>query len=363
MKTRRAVTSIVPKSWKLPFFLNPFSYFVLELAIDLGTANTRIHLKGKGIVLQEPTVIAQQQKTNMIMAVGHQAEQMMGRAPKNITISRPLAHGVISDFDMTQALLAFLFDKLRRAPGQVPLPKFPRVLIGIPAGVTEVERKAVIDAGLAAGARRVFIVEEPIAAAIGAGLPISKATASMILDIGAGTSEIAIVSGGGIVTSRSLPVAGDELDDAIVNWIRESKNVLTGHKTAEELKRQMSLNRDIEGELPVRGRDLTTGLPREISINKSELVEALKHPLEQIIDMVREIIEETPPELVADLVPTGLVLSGGGSLLHGLDQYLADVLHIPVRVAENPELAVIKGLALILEDTSLLESLQIPWGS
>lgn len=363
MKPKRSKLRSFGKKVSLPAGLNPFSYFFLELAIDLGTANTRIHVKNKGIVMQEPTVIAQQLKTGAIVAVGSQAEQMVGRAPKNMNISRPLAHGVISDFDMIQALLGVFFEKLRHRPGSMPfLPKFPKVLIGIPAGVTEVERKAVIDAGLAAGARRVVIVEEPIAAAIGAGLPVSQATASMILDIGAGTSEIAIVSGGGIVTSRSLPVAGDEMDEAIVNWIREKQNILIGHKTAEEVKRQMSLHDGQSSEVSMRGRDLTTGLPKEIMMTKSDLINALEHPLDQIVDMVRETIEEAPPELVADLVPTGLILAGGGSLLPGLDKYLADILHVPVRVADHPELCVIKGLSLILEDRQLLEDLQIPWG-
>lgn len=335
----------------------------MELAIDLGTANTRIHVKNKGIILNEPTVISRQERGGKVVAVGLQAEEMLGRAPKNIITSRPLEHGVISDFDMAEALLEYFFKKLQRQPGRFPFPLFPRVLIGIPAGVTEVERKAVVDAGLSAGARRVFLVEEPMAAAIGADLKIKEAKANLILDIGAGTSEVAVVSWGGVVVSKSTPIAGDEINNTIVNWIRERFNVLVGDKSAEVLKKQLNVHADDQNSpLTIRGRNLNSGLPKEIQVERDELRQALHRPVQQIIELVRDIIEETPPELVADLVHTGLVLSGGGAKLAGIDQLLAENLEIPVRIAESPELCVIRGLSQILENPKLLEKVQVAWG-
>lgn len=346
---------------------NVFDYFLsslfVDLAIDLGTSNTRVHIKNKGIVLNEPTVIAQHKQTGKIVAVGKQAEDMLGRAPKNIVTSRPLEHGVISDFDMTQALIGYFFKHLRKQPGRFSLPIFPRVLIGVPAGITEVERKAVVDAGLNAGARKVFLVEEPMAAAVGAELPIDEAKASMILDIGAGTAEVAVVSWGGVVVSRSTTMAGDEFNSTIANFIRERHNVLVGDMSAERLKRKINIMRDEEGEsLTIRGRNLNSGLPKEIVISRENIREALLAPVRQVAELVRDIIEETPPELVSDLVPRGLVISGGGAQLLGIDRYLSEVLEIPVRVADNPDLCVIKGLAKILDDRSLLEKVQVAWG-
>lgn len=348
------------------FFRDIFSRFFIDLAVDLGTANTRVHLKGKGIILNEPTVIARQEKGGRLVAIGKQAERMLGRTPKNIETSRPLKNGVISDFDMTQELLRYFVKRVQRAQTILPISLFSRMLIGIPAGVTEVERKAVVDAGLSSGVRRVFLVEETVASALGAGLSIDNAEVSLVMDIGAGTSEIAVLASGGVVVSKSIPIAGDVMDQHIVNWIREHHNILVGEKSAEKLKIRLGLgikvSQDDAGDLLIRGRDLSSGLPKEVSMIPEEVREGLLPPVVQITELVRAMIEETPPELVADMVASGLTLTGGGALLSGLDIYLAESLHIPVRVAESADLCVIKGLAIILDNQDLLDQLQVAWG-
>ena len=335
-----------------------------ELAIDFGTTNTRIYVKHTGIILNEPTVIARHQKTERTMAVGKQAESMLGKAPKTIVATRPLERGVISDFESAQALLTFFIKQISRQPKRFPINLLTTIVVAIPAGVTEVERKAFIDAGLSAGARKVLLLEKPMAAAIGADLPFDDAKASMVLDIGGGVSEVAVLSWTGIVNNQLLPVAGDEIDHQLVEWLRNTHNILVGKQTAERLKFSIHISDNERSELlKARGRDLSTGLPREVLLQHSDVAKAISKPLHQLAEMVHDLIEETPPELVADLVSTGLVVVGGGARLMGIDQFLADRLQIPVKLAENPDLAVIKGLAKVLENPRLLDKVQVAWGN
>lgn len=335
-----------------------------EIAVDLGTSNTRIYLKGSGIVINEPTVIARLKRGGKIVAVGVQAQQMLGRAPQNIQIIRPLERGVISDFEMTQALITCFVNQIKKHPKRATFSFMTKMVIGVPAGVTEVERKAVIDAGLFSDVRSVYLVEKPTAAAIGAGLPVDDAKASMILDIGGGVTEAAVLSWQGIVSSRTVSVAGTDLDQAIVECVRDQHNLMIGKQTAEQLKFQISLSKDVSDErtVSVKGRDLSTGLPKEIAMPEQDIAKALETIINQVVEIVRDLIEDTPPELVADMVSNGLIVTGGGAKLRGFDTYLAEKVQIPVYIAERPELSVINGMAYILEHPDLLEKLQIGWG-
>lgn len=333
---------------------SPFSwilgYFSLDIGIDLGTANTLVHVRGKGIVISEPSHVAINKRTREPIAIGASAKEMVGRAPANVETIRPLRDGVISEFEITQAMLEYFIGKAHQQ-SIVPIPR-PRVVVGIPAGVTEVEKRAVYDACVAAGAREAYLIEEPVAAALGAGLPIDKVQGSMVVDIGGGTSEVAVMSMGGVVTSRSLRVAGDELDEDIIQYMRNKYNLLIGMRMAEETKKTIgSAYRLPEEKIQtLRGRNLITGLPDAIEISSIELREATANSIQTIIDTVRDTLDETPPEILADLMDTGICLAGGGSLLQGLDDRITDELKVRSWVAEDAISCVARGAGIALEE-------------
>lgn len=326
-----------------------------DVGIDLGTANTLVYVRGKGIVINEPSVVAVNQKTGQILAIGNEAKKMVGRTPSHIVASRPLVQGVISDFEVTEKMLRYFFDRVKRQFLGF-LPQRPRVVIGIPSGVTEVEKRAVEDAARNAGAREVYLVEEPMAAAIGARLPVQEASGSMIIDIGGGTSEIAAISLGGIVVSKSLRIAGDKLNEDIIRYSRDEFKLLLGERTAEDIKIAIGSAYKLEDplEMPMRGRDLLTGLPREVIVNDSQIRKAMARSIQMLVDAVKSAIEETPPELLADIMTRGIYLAGGGSLLRGLDRLLEEETEMPVKIADDPLTAVVRGCGIILEDLDKL---------
>jgi rod shape-determining protein MreB len=305
-----------------------------DMGIDLGTANTLIYVKGKGVVLSEPSVVAINSDVKKVLAVGEEAKQMIGRTPGNIVAIRPLKDGVIADFDVTQTMLRKFIEKVS------PKSAFtsPRIVICFPSGVTEVEKRAIDEATKQAGAREVILMEEPMAAAIGAGLPVNEPTGSMIVDIGGGTTEVAVISLGGIVTSKSLRVAGDELDHAIISYIKKEYSLMIGERTAENVKINLGSAFDIgeEESMEIRGRDLISGLPKVVNITESEVRDALKEPVAQIIDSIKTTLEKTPPELASDIMDKGIMLAGGGAMLKGLDQLINKETHMPVHIAESP---------------------------
>jgi len=328
--------------------------FSLDVGIDLGTANILVYVRRKGIVIREPSVVAIETKTQKVLAIGEEAKAMVGRTPANIVAIRPLRDGVISDFDVTEKMLHYFINKVHeRMVMRVPR---PRVVVGIPSGVTEVEKRAVYDATTSAGAREAYLVEQPMAAGIGAGLPITEATGSMIVDVGGGTTEVAVISLGGIVVSRSLRVAGDEMDESIINYARQKYNLLIGERTAEQAKIDAGSAYPLEEELTVtlRGRNLITGLPEAVDVSSVELREALSGPVSAIAQTVRNTIDETPPELISDLMQHGIVLSGGCSQLRGLDERLSEETKMQVRVAEDPMTCVALGAGMILEELDTL---------
>lgn len=322
--------------------------FKKDIGIDLGTANTLVFLKGKGIIIREPSVVAVDTKTEEVRYVGQDAKNIIGRTPGSIKAVRPLKDGVIADFDMTTAMLQ---EFIRKAIGKNPLAK-TRVIICIPSGVTAVERRAVKEAAEGAGAKRVSIVEEPMAAAIGAGLPVEEPTGSMIVDIGGGTSEVAVISLCGIVTSRSVRVAGDEFDNAIINFIKKKYNLLIGERTAEQVKITIGSAYPLEEEveMEIKGRNLLTGLPENIVISSEEIREALSEPLSHIIEAIKITLERTPPELSADIIDAGITLAGGGANLKGLDRLIFEETGIPVYIAQNPLDCVVDGTGKLLEN-------------
>ena len=339
------------------FFLRWFSY---DIGIDLGTATTLIWVRGKGIVINEPSVVAiNPKKPKVPLAVGLDAKVMVGRTPANIVAIRPLRDGVIRDFDITREMLRYFIEKVHDEFGKIPR---PRVVIGIPSGVTEVEKMAVHEACIEAGAREAHLIEEPMAAAIGAGLPVTDAQGSMIIDIGGGTSEVAVISLGGIVVSRSIRVAGDEMDTEIIQYARQIHNLLIGERTAEEVKIQAGSAYPLEQERMVnlRGRDLVSGLPRQIEVSSVEIREALMGPINAIIDAVKTTIEETPPELVADLMNHGIAMAGGGSLLAGLDKRVEMETKMRVYVAEDAKTCVVRGTGEALEEIDILRKVEVP---
>ncbi len=334
-----------------------YGLFSDDIGIDLGTANTLVYLRGKGIVINEPSVVAVNQKTGQVVAVGAQAKQMLGRTPQHIIAVKPLVDGVISDFEVTEEMLAYLINK---AQGGKKRLFGPRVVIGVPSGITNVEIRAVRDAAKNAGAREVHIVEEPMAAAIGIRLPVQEAIGSMIVDIGGGTSDIAVISLGGIVRSKNLRVAGDKLDSDIISYIRSEFKILIGEKTAEAVK--MAVASVVEGEsleATIRGRDLVTGLPREVVLTDADIREAISQSVDTLIEAVREVLETTPPEVLADIMRHGLYLTGGGALIKGLDGVLAEWLKIPVHVADDPLTAVARGTGVVLENLEQYEDVLI----
>ena len=324
-----------------------FNSFSKDMGIDLGTANTLVHLKGKGIIIREPSVVAVERDTNTVLAVGAEAKRMIGRTPGNIIAIRPLKDGVIADFDITQAMLRFFIKKAIRNKSFVR----PRVVVGVPSGVTAVEKRAVVDAAIQAGAREAYLIEEPMAAAIGAGLPVQEATGSMVVDIGGGTSEVAIISLGGIVVSKSLRIGGDEMDDAIVQYIKRKYSLLIGERTAEEVKIEIGTAMEVErpARMNVRGRDLVTGLPKTLTINQNQIREALAEPIEGIIEAIKGTLEKCPPELAADIMDRGIVMTGGSSLLRNFDRLLSRETGMPVLVSEDALSCVALGTGIAVE--------------
>ena len=323
--------------------------FSQDIGVDLGTANTLVFVKGKGIVIREPSVVAVDERTNpkTVVAVGSDAKRMIGRTPGSITAVRPLKDGVIADFDMTADMLkAFI----KRAISGSPFNR-ARVMICIPSGVTEVERRAVHDAAKSAGARYVSLIEEPMAAAIGAGLPVLEATGSMIVDIGGGTSEVAVISLGDIVTSKSVRVAGDNFDEAIISYVKRTFNLLIGERSAEDIKLKLGSAYPYEGEaaMEIKGRNLIDGLPKSVEITSEQVRQALADPVDEILDSIRYTLDRTPPELSADIIERGITLTGGGALLRGLDKLISAETGMPVRVAENPLDCVVRGTGICLE--------------
>lgn len=330
--------------------------FSKDLGIDLGTANTLVAVRGVGIVINEPSVVAVRRGTNEVFlngnAVGMVAKQMLGKTPANIQVVRPLKHGVIADFDLTEAMLAYFMRKVHDRSWAVR----PRVLVAVPSGITAVEKRAVFNSVERAGAREAHLIKEPLAAAIGAGLPITEPAASLIVDIGGGTTEIAVLSMGGIVVSESLRVAGDEMDEAIIDHMKANYNLFIGQTTAERIKIEIGSAAPLEQEMTreVRGRDLLAGVPRSTVVRSEEIREALMDPVDQIIQVIRGTLEQTEPELAGDLLDRGVVLAGGGSLLRGLDRVIAREVGLPVRIADEPLFAVARGTAAVLEELEKL---------
>ncbi len=341
-------------------FLGPlsglFGFLSHDIAIDLGTANTLVMVRGRGIVINEPSVVAIDRVSKKILAIGDEAKRMVGRTPASIIAVRPLRDGVISDFEVTEKMLSYFI----RSVHERTFLAQPRVVIGIPSGVTEVEKRAVHDAALNAGARACFLIEEPMAAAIGAGLPVMEAAGCMIVDIGGGTTEVAVISLGGMVVSTSIRVAGDEMDQDIISYARQVHNLLIGERTAEDIKKMAgsAAPMDPEEMVILRGRDLATGLPKQVEVSTVEIRDALAGSISAIVEAVRSSIEVTPPELVSDLMAHGIALAGGGAMLAGLDRRLSQETRFPVYVAEDPLLCVVRGAGEVLEEQAMLSKVQ-----
>ena len=337
-----------------------FGRFSEDIAIDLGTSNTRVFVKDKGLVMNEPSIVAINTRTNHILAVGRTAKDMLGKTPPHIVTTRPLTKGVISDFEVTEKMLKFFIDKIHEE--SFTLVPRPRIVMTVPMEITEVERKAVEDAALSAGAREAFLVESPIAAAIGAGLPIEDSIGNMIVDIGGGTTQIAVISLSGIVTWKSLTVAGDEMTKNVLQYARDVFNILLGEKVAEEVKCRIGSSLDL-GEplrMTMRGRDLITGLPKEVAVSDGQVREALARSVKTIIENIKATIEVTPPELVADIYERGIILTGGGALLRGLERSISKEADIPVRVAEDPQTSLVRGAGNLLGNEALLKEIALP---
>ncbi len=335
-----------------------FSRASNDVGIDLGTANTLVYVRGKGIVVNEPSVVAVNQKTNQVVAIGNAAKEMLGRTPAHITAIRPLVDGVISDFEVTEEMLAYF---IKQAGEYMPKKYIgPRVVVGVPSGVTNVEVRAVRDATKNAGAREVFIIEQPMAGAIGIRLPVHEPVGSMVIDIGGGTTDIAVISLGGIVRSKNLKIAGDKLNNDIVSYIRNEFKILIGETTSEQVK--LAVGTVLPGEpmeTTIRGRDLITGLPREVIITDSDIREAMSQSIETLVLSAREVLETTPPEILADIMKRGVHMVGGGALIRGLDQLLSQTLKLPVTIAEEPLTAIARGAGIILEDLEKYRSVLI----
>ncbi|HLC95065.1 MAG TPA: rod shape-determining protein [Patescibacteria group bacterium] len=344
---------------KKRFFKRFFGQLTQDIGIDLGTANTLVYVRGKGIVINEPSVVAVNKRTGQILAIGREAKKMVGKTPGHIVATRPLIDGVVSDFEITEQMLRYFINKVTQ--DNFVLFRRPRVLIGIPSGVTEVEKRAVMEAALNAGARKVFLIDEPMAAAIGARLPVTDATGNMIVDIGGGTTEIAVISLGGVVISRSLRVAGDEMNEDIVRYSRDEFNLLVGDKTAEEAKIAIGSAYQQRERLifALRGRDLVSGLPKEVVTTDEHMREAISRSIRIIVNNIKTVVEETPPELLADIMHRGIILAGGGSLIRGLDKLIANQTGIPVRLMEDPLTAVVRGTGIVLDDMDQLKEVLI----
>ncbi len=342
-------------------FNNISGMFSNDMGIDLGTASTLVYVKGQGIVLCEPSVVAIQKGTNHVLAVGEEAKRMLGRTPGSIVAIRPMKDGVIADFEITEAMLRYFINKVHNRRVLVR----PRMVIAIPSGITEVEKRAVKDSAERAGAREVYLVEEPIAAAIGVGLPIQEPAGNMIIDIGGGTTEMAVVSLSDIVYSKSIRIGGDEMDDAIIQHLKKTYNLMIGERTAEEVKIKIGSAYPLEEEMTmeVRGRDLVAGLPKTVTISSEEVREALAEPIAAIVEAVRITLERTPPELSADLIERGMVLAGGGGLLRGLDKLLSEQTGLPVHIAEDPITAVALGTGMVLSEIKYLKKVTVTTAS
>lgn len=349
---------------RLRFRFRPFEQLLQNIAqdigIDLGTAYSLVYLKGHGIVITEPSVVAMNKRTNQVLAIGNEARKMVGRTPSHIVAIKPLVDGVISDFEVTESMLRYFIEKVHRR--RFVLVPRPRVVVGIPYGVTEVERRAVEEAALNAGARQVFLIEEPLAAAIGANLPVQDPSGQLIIDIGGGTTEVAVIALGGIVTSRSLRIAGNELTDDIITYAREVHNLLIGDTSAEDIKIKIGSAAPLEKplEATMTGRDLITGLPKRVTVNDTEIREAMKKSIHHIVEAVRATVEEAPPELVADIMDRGAVLAGGGALLRGLDTLLASMINMRVHIADDPLTCVARGTGIVLEELDGLRDVLLP---
>lgn len=328
-----------------------------DMAVDLGTANTKVHVKGKGIVLMEPSVVAIEKDGGKILAVGSEAKKMIGRTPGSIVAIRPLRDGVIADFDVTESMLRYFIQKVHKRSFMVK----PRVVVCVPSGVTEVEKRAVFEATLQAGARAAYLIEEPMAAAIGANLPVQEPTGNMVVDIGGGTTEVAVVSLGGIVTAESIRIGGDEFDEAIIQHVKKEYNVMIGERTSEEIKIEIGSAYPLpeEEDAEVRGRDLLSGLPKNIILSSEEIRAAIEEPLSAIITAIKSTLEKTPPELSSDIMDRGIVLTGGGSMLKGLDERLRQETGMPVHVTEDPMICVVMGSGKALEEIDVLKKVLI----
>ena len=332
--------------------------FSNDMGIDLGTATTLVFVKGEGVVLCEPSVVAIEKGTTRVLAVGNEAKRMLGRTPGNIVAIRPMKDGVIADFEITEAMLRYFIKRVHHRRVLVR----PRVIIAIPSGITEVEKRAVRDSAERAGAREVFLIEEPIAAAIGVGLPIQEPIGNMIIDIGGGTTEIAVISLAGIVFSKSIRIGGDEMDDTIIEYLKKVYNLMTGVRTAEDIKIKIGSAYPLEEEasLEVKGRDLVSGLPKAITITSQEIRDALREPLEAIVETVKVSLERTPPELAADLIEHGIVMAGGGSQLKGLDMLISEATGLPVHISDDPTTAVARGTGTVLSEIRYLKRVTVP---
>jgi len=328
-----------------------------DLAIDLGTANTLVALRGRGVVIREPSVVSLVKGSDRVLAVGDDAKRMLGRAPGTVEVIRPLRSGVIADFECTMAMLRYFITKVHRRQRLVR----PRIIIGVPSGITQVEKRAVRESGELVGARAVYLVEEPMAAAIGAGLPITEPIGNMILDIGGGTTEVAVISLAGVVYSRSVRIAGDAMDEAIVAYVKRKYSLLIGERTGEMIKIMLgtALPESTLRTMPVRGRDMLTGLPKTVQISSLEVYDAMAELIQTIVNTVQAALERTPPELVADIIDQGIVMAGGGALLPGLDMLLREETGLPVTVAEEPLLSVVQGVSQVLDDIDLLERISV----
>src|SRR5438132_13098848 len=333
-----------------------FQYLGQDMAVDLGTANTLVYVRGRGVVLNEPSVVAINQNTGHILAVGHEAKRMVGRTPGHISAVRPLKDGVIADFDVTEKMIRYFIHKVHRRRWAKP-----RIVVCVPSGITGVEQRAVKDAGYQAGARKVHIIEEPMAAAIGAGLPVHEPTGNMVVDIGGGTTEVAVISLGGIVTSQSIRTGGDELDNAIISYVKKEYSLMLGERTSEEIKMAIgsAFPAPDEPHAEIRGRDLVTGLPKTIMVSSEEIRRAVEEPVNAIVDAVKATLDRTPPELAADIMDKGIVLTGGGALLKGLDERLKHETGMPVHLTENPLSCVAIGTGKCLEEFEALKPMLI----
>lgn len=336
-----------------------FSYFSEDIAIDLGTANSLVYVRGRGIVITEPSVVAINQKTGQILAIGNEAKKMVGRTPAHIVATRPLVKGVISDFEVTEQMLKYFIEKAHKR--KFILKARPRVIVGIPCGVTEVEKKAVQDATKSAGAREVYLIEQPMAAAIGARLPVQEAGGNFICDIGGGTTEVAVISLGGLVISKSLRIAGDKLNEDIIQFAQEEYNLLVGERTAEEIKIGLGSAYPLKEkmEMPLRGRNLVTGLPEEITVGDGDIRKAMEKSIRQIVAAIKATVEETPPELIADIMERGIYLTGGGSLLRGLDTLVQKETKIPTKIIDDPLTSVVRGGGMVLENLDELREVLV----